>query len=403
MEIYKYKNESDNKKNVLETIYDYNRKGIVVSRSTLAEKTSLSLTTIIKFISEFIEDDIVEEFDELESTGGRKPISLRINPDYAYAISVDIGTFSAKIGVVRINGDIIQKQIISVKDDKVPSKVLTIEELFEKIDEIIEKFGKNKLLGIGFSISGMVNCKEGRIIFCPNINGWDNMPIVSLLNKRFNTSVFLDTSPRCMALAEQWFGVGKGIENQIFASFGYGSIGSGIIIDSKLFRGSDNFAGELGHVQVVSDGLECTCGNSGCIEGYVTLPMIIRKIKYNVSVNIGYSPIKFLVDDVNQINKDIVIEALKEGDKIVHEIIGEAGRFIGIALANMANLFNPELIILGGGIIESFPDIVDEVERTIKKKSLVTIQKNLMLKKSNLGLDSSIIGGAILVIQEFFS
>jgi glucokinase len=136
---------------------------------------------------------------------------------------------------------------------------------------------------------------------------------------------------------------------------------------------------------------------------YVTLPMMIKKIKADVRENAGYSPVKFLVNDISEIDRDTVIQALKEGDKIVREVITEAGKFIGIALANMANLFNPELIVLGGGVIESFPEIVDEVDRTIKKKSLVTIQKNLKLKQSALGWDASIIGGAILVLQEFFA
>ena len=142
MELYKYKNESENKRKVLQTIFDYNRKGKFISRSILAEVTELSLATIIRFVSEFIADGVVEEFAELESTGGRKPVSLRINPNYAYIISVDIGTFSAKIGVVKINGDIVQKEIIPVKDSRVPTKGLTLEELYGKIEEIIEKFGK---------------------------------------------------------------------------------------------------------------------------------------------------------------------------------------------------------------------------------------------------------------------
>jgi len=402
VDIHKYKNESENKRSVLQIIYDHNRKGKFISRTHLAEITGLSFATIIRFVSDFIADGIVEEYDELESTGGRKPVSLRINPDYAYVISVDIGTQSSKIGVVKINGDIAQKEIIPARVKRAPTEGLSIDELYVKIEEIIRKFGSEKLMGIGIGISGMVNCKEGRIIFCPNIKGWDNVPIVSLLQERFNTPVFLDTSPRCMALAEQWFGVGIDVKNQIFASFGYGSIGSGIIIDSKLFRGGSDFAGELGHVQVVSDGLMCTCGNSGCLEGYVTLPMIIDGIIAAVKENNGYSPIKFLVDDVNKIDKDIVVEALNQGDKIVSEAIAQAGQFMGIALSNMANLFNPDLIVLGGGVIESFPSIVSEVERTIKKKSLVTIQQNLKLKKSILGWDAPIIGGAILVLQEFF-
>ena len=403
MELYKFRNESDNKKNVLSTIFEHNSKGISISRSLLAERAGLSLPTIIKFVTELLTDGIVEEFDELESTGGRKPISLRIRPDYAYVISVDIGTFSTKIGVVKINGEMIQKHVIPAKDNNVPTKGLSLEELYEKIEEAIAAYGDEKLMGIGIGVSGMVDCRQGRIIFCPNFSGWDNIPIGSLLEERFQVPAFLDTSPRCMALAEQWFGVGQNVKNQIFATFGYGSIGSGIILESRLFRGGKDFAGELGHVQVVSEGIPCTCGNQGCIEVYVTMPMIVKAIRNAVRENAGYSPIKFLAESADDISKDIIVKALNEGDKIVGEIVTVAGEYMGSALSNMANLFNPDLIVLGGGLIDEFPILVDEVIRTIKRKSLVTIQQDLVIKRSALGTDASIIGGALLVIQEFFS
>ncbi len=403
MELYRYRDESENKKSVLKTIYDYNRRGEFVTRNILSEVTGLSFATIIRFVTELLADGVIEEFNELESTGGRKPISLRVNSDYGYIISVDIGTFSVKIGVVKMNGELVHKQIHPSDGHSIPTKGLSIDELYEKLDDVISLFGNERLLGIGVGVSGMVNCKEGRIIFCPNISGWDNMLITNLLRERFKVPVFLDTSPRCMALAEQWFGIGQNVNNQIFASFGYGSIGSGIIIESKLFRGSGDFAGELGHVQVVSDGFLCTCGNRGCIEGYVTMPMIVSAIKNEVRENLGFSPIKLMVDNVEDINIDIIVKALDEGDKIAGRIIAETGKYMGVALADMANLFNPDLIVLGGGVIESFPQLIDEIKRVIKKRSLVTIQQNLTVEKSDLGLDSSIIGGAILVLQEFFS
>jgi N-acetylglucosamine repressor len=403
MELYRYRDESENKKNVLKTIYEYNRRGEFVTRNILSEVTGLSFATIIRFVSELLADGIIEEFNELESTGGRKPISLRINSDYGYVVSVDIGTFSSKIGVVRMNGELIEKQIYPSDEHNIPTKGLSIDELYEKLHDVISMYGHERLLGIGIGVSGMVNCKEGRIIFCPNISGWDNILISSLLEERFNVPVFLDTSPRCMALAEQWFGVGQNVNNQIFASFGYGSIGSGIIIESKLFRGSGDFAGELGHVQVVSDGFLCTCGNRGCIEGYVTMPMIVSAIKEEARENLGFSPIKLMVEKVEDINREIIVKALDEGDKIAGGVIAQTGKYMGVALADMANLFNPDLIVLGGGVIEYFPQLIDEVKRAVKKRSLVTIQRNLTIEKSALGLDGSIIGGAILVLQEFFS
>lgn len=394
MDLYRYKNDSENKKNILRIIY--NEEGI--SRSDLIERTGLSLPTVIKFVSEFISDGAVEESGTLESTGGRKSSLLRVNPDFAYILGIDVGAHSIKLGVVRINGDIVEKEILPTGQD-ISGGGLSLNDISVKIERFLDKYGKDRFIGIGTGISGMID-RKGNVIFCPNISGWDGISIVEILEKRFGLPVFVDTSSRCMALAEQWFGSGKGVENQVFVSIGY-SIGAGIIADSQVFRGNGGFSGELGHIQVGEDGVRCTCGNYGCLELYATLPMIIHDIKKRVERHSGYSPIKTMVKDIDGINKDVIAQALEKGDKVVYEAIMDVGKLIGIALANMANILNPELIILGGGVIENFPAIVGKIEITIKERALVTVQQNLSVGKSLLGWDGPIKGSTVMLIRKF--
>lgn len=394
MDLYRYKNDSENKKNILRIIY---REG-GISRNDLIERTGLSLPTVIKFVTEFIGDNAVEEFGTLESTGGRKSSRLRVKPDFAYIVGIDVGAYSIKLGVVRINGEIVEKEIMPW-DQEISAGDASLDKLCTKIQGLLDKHGKDNFIGIGTGISGMVD-RKGNVIFCPNISGWDGISIVEILQQRFGVPVFADTSSRCMALAEQWFGAGKGVENQVFVSIGY-SIGSGIIVDSQVFKGSGGFSGELGHTQVSEDGIRCTCGNYGCLELYATLPMIIQDVKKRIEAHNGYSPIKTMIPGVGGINRDVMAQALEKGDKVVYEAVMDVGRLIGIALANLANILNPELIILGGGVIENFPVIVGKIERTIKERALVTIQQSLSVRKSLLGWDGPVKGSAVMVIRKF--
>lgn len=396
MDLYRYRKDLNNKKTILRTIF-MDKKS---SRGSLVDKTGLSFPSVMKFVAHLISDGVVKEIGFLESTGGRKASILTINRDYCYLIGVDIGAYSAKIGIVGLNGEIITKKIVESDTKYVPTTGMTVDELIDEIATLIKGFDREKIAAICIGISGMVDHDNGRIIFCPNEKGWNNVAIVDKLERKFDIPAFVDTSARCMALAERSFGVGKTAGNQIFVSISY-SIAAGIIVDSELFRGSTGLAGELGHIQVNDNGNQCSCGNYDCLEYYVTLPLIVREIKKRLATFQGYSPLMIMAGDVANVDLDNIVKAIDEGDKIAHEVISYAGNLIGIALANMVNIINPRTVILGGGLFETFPLIVDEVERSVRKRSSSPIQNGLSIKKASLGWDGPIIGCCMLAINEF--
>jgi predicted NBD/HSP70 family sugar kinase len=385
---------NSSKKRVLRILFS----GDEYTRGSLVETTGLSNLTIARMITEFIEDGTVIEEGSLASTGGRKPSTLKINPEFGYILSLDIGSYSVKIGIVKFNGEILDKEMIVCYKTAAPVRVITINDLQDKISVIFEKYGKNRFLGIGIGISGMVDYYNGKVVFCPNITGYDNLDVRDILCKKFALPVFLDTSARCMALAEQYFGCGRNSKNLMLLSLGY-SIAAGIIINSQVFRGTSGFAGEIGHVQVEESQLLCTCGNYGCFELYATIPMIRKAIIKRLSEFSGYSPTRQLFPDIDSLSFDQIVQAYNAGDKIIEEEILKTAEMVGSVLAKSVNILNLDLIVLGGGLIELLPNISDEVSRATKKRCLVTVKNDLIIKSSTLGIDSPIKGAAVQVLH----
>ncbi|MDD5602992.1 MAG: ROK family transcriptional regulator [Eubacteriales bacterium] len=395
-----------------------------MTRAGIAEAAALSILTTKKYVRELIDEGIIIESGTEESTGGRKAGILKINPGHKYTLAADIGAHSVKIGIVRLDGSILENEYITAQEGQIPARIISVDELRKKLKALMQKHDTDKFIGLGIGVSGLADHAGGIIRFCPNISGWNNINVKDEFQDFLGIPAYVDTSARCTALAEQHFGAGKSIGNQVYVSIGY-SISTGIIINSHLFRGAAGASGELGHVTAITGGSLCTCGNYGCLENYVTLPIIIWNIRKALTNYRGYSPLAELMalkgklkagakdeaktasgDDPLKSSKSFELEdvryALEKGDKIVLNELSKAGDLLGTVLANMVNILNPELIILGGGVVENFPIIVDEVERSIRKQSLIVTYQNLSVKKSALGYGGAISGSALQVINLFF-
>lgn len=388
---------SENQKLLLQII----RKQPGLTRAELASKTNFSMRTITMHIAKLILHGVILEGDSLESTGGRKASKIIINPNFSYVLSVDIGTYSVKIGIVRLDGSVLHREIIFTEKLTIPSKIIDLEQLKIKLQELLDQYGKERFLGLGIGISGLVDYESQEVIFCPNIDGWNGVNVEDEFEAQLGIPVLIDTSARCMALAEHHLGIGSGIKNQVFVSVGFG-IGAGIIVDSNIFRGANGAAGELGHVFVQDSDFRCSCGKFGCLENFATLPMIKCRIQDALEAFRGFSPLKTAMEDMQDIPVELIAKASEDGDKIVNNILIDTGKLIGISLANLINILNPELIVLSGSVIEYFPLILDEIKRTVKKHSLITTYRDLSIVRSSLGNDCPLIGCAMQLINRYF-
>jgi predicted NBD/HSP70 family sugar kinase len=391
-----YHDDTSLQKKTLRTIYE--RK--LVSRAELTEILGLSLTSITKHVNALLADGIIAECGTLGSTGGRKTNLLGINPEYAYILGVDIGGY-----VVRMDGSLVEDWFIKNPQVCMPVGNLGPDGLQDKISQIFSLYDKNRFLAVCVGISGLVNHETGKVIFCPNLAGWNDVNLAERLQNAFGLPVFVDTSARCMALAEQLYGAGAGVADQILVSLGNDGIASALILNSRLYRGGSGFAGEIGHVMCSSTGARCTCGNYDCLELSATLMMIRSIIAGDARKLQAYSPLLQLLPadwNYDALTPEIIRQALEAGDKLCFETVMTAGRHAGIALSNLLNVINPSLVVLGGSVVEFFPSILETIRSTIRERVLVPIGQNLDVRPARLDWRGAVIGSAVMAHEELF-
>ena len=365
-----------------------------VSRAQLAQALDVSNLTVINGVKRLLEDKLLIECGTLPSERGRRVTLLSVNPELYYFLCVDIGAHSTKIAVVCFDGSIIHRDRIIRKGTPVSTTYVDPEAMRQKIDMILCMFGKERFHALCFCISGTVDYAAKTAVFCSNIQGWNGADFQKEFGDYFDLPVYLDSSGHCAAMAERQYGNCKGIDNLLFVSVG-SSICTGIIIGGKVLRGASGAAGEFGHIQLEQPnplGWECICGKKNCLEMHVAFAMLRRRI---------YGKLKNTIpgwDHAWNITYDMTKQVYDEGNPAALEVVGEAGQILGHQIANLANLLNPRMIILGGGTIYTFPEMVDMVRQQVQNNSMPIISQELTVDQSALGPDAPVLGAALLAI-----
>ena len=372
-----------------------------ITRSELTEVSGFKLLTVTKTVSRFLEDGIIIEAGHESSTGGRKATLLSINPHFRYTLAVDLGSSRTHIGVVGMDGSIVEQKVLTPGSSSIVKQNASAEELLPHLRALVKKYGKKNILGLGIGISGVVHHDEGRIVFCPNLRAWNDIDVNKTLGEALEIPVFVDTAARCMALAEYTLGAGKGIPNQISISIG-NSVAAGIIIDGQVYRGADGAAGEIGHTSVRSDGALCTCGNSGCLEMYVTQGIITKTVEKTLATFRGFSPLKAMLKDRTMPTPDEIRIAAEQGDKVALDVLNCSAVNMATAIGYLANILNPSLIVLGGSTINSFPTLAKDIERIVRHRGFTVTHQNLTIRTAKLADSAGMVGAALQVIDDFF-
>jgi glucokinase len=270
------------------------------------------------------------------------------------------------IGGTKIHGIRMDQSGVIYKETKILSEAhLGFKSVFEKIKDIIKDLLDKSVQGIGIGLAGPLNYEQGIVIEAPNMPGWENIPIKNLLEKEFNLPVQIENDAKCFVLAEHRFGAGKGYANMVGVTIGTG-IGGGIIINNQLYRGRDNIAGEIGHMAIKFDLHSCHCGSTGCLERFASGTAILeRTIKHIKSGDfVTELKIKGLT------TRDIYNAAVKDQDPLALHIVTDTGKYLGIGIANIVNILNPEIIVLGGSVAKyNFDLFAENMRGKIKERS----------------------------------
>lgn len=309
-------------------------------------------------------------------------------------IGIDVGGTNVKVALVTDEGQIIYS-------DSVPTRAemgyeYTVNNIKQAIYDLMKETNTQAqdIEGIGFGFPGQVDYKTGIVKLLPNIPGWVNVPIAQIMEDEFHIPTRIDNDARCAALGELFTGAGKGCENIVCVTVGTG-VGSGIIINGKVVRGASNAAGEIGHIKLeMKDGLICGCGDTGCMEAYVSAPSIVAMAEDYIK---GGKSTKFREMANPEISAYIVAEAAKAGDKVAQRIFKIMGEYLGIGLSSVVNLLNPEKIIIGGGVADAGDIFLNPVRETIKSRAMEISGNAVQVVPAELGNRAGVIGASLLI------
>ena len=371
-----------------------------LSRANISKITKLTRSTVSSIVNYLIKKNLVKETGLSSSGVGRKGILLKLNPKAYYVVGVDLGTLNTIAVVVDLEGKIMER--IEHPTNGKGGKDKVIQRLKAVIHEVITASNINiqKIAGVGLAVPGLVNSKRGIMLITPNF-GWRDTPIREILKKEFHTPIFIDNNVNAMALGEAEFGIARGIKNFICVNVGMG-IGSGIVINGELYRGETECTGEIGHTTVDYNGPKCSCGNNGCLEAMAAAPAIARRAVKAIKEGKKTLITKLIDSNLDEINAAIVAKAANKGDKLAREIIEKTGEYLGTGIANVINLFNPQMVIIGGGVAQAGDLIFNPLKKTMEKRAFPVPAKVVKIVASSLGRDCTVIGAATLVLQETF-
>lgn len=377
------------------THYLYNGSSTITD---LAKELDLSVPTVTKFISEMCEEGYINDYGKLETSGGRHPSIYGLNPESGYFIGVDIKKFAINIGLINFKGDMLELNM------NTPYKFENTQEALERLCDLIKNFiketevNKDKIMNICINISGRVNPESG---YSFSMFNFSEQPLAEVLAKKIGFPVCIDNDTRAMTYGEYMKGSVTGEKNIIFVNISWG-LGIGIIIDGKIYTGKSGFSGEFGHVNAFDNEIICHCGKKGCLEteasGSAFHRIFLERIK-NGETSILSNRLK---EKNKPLTLDELIEAACKEDPLCIEIVEEIGQKLGKQIAGLINIFNPEMVIIGGTLSLTGDYITQPIKTAVRKYSLNLVNKDSVIVTSKLKDKAGIIGACMLARSRMF-
>jgi glucokinase len=253
--------------------------------------------------------------------------------------------------------------------------------------------------GIGIAAPGPLDPWSGVVIFAPNLFGWHNVPLRQIIQDHFEVPTWLGNDANLAALAEHRFGAGRGTRHLIYITLSTG-IGGGIISDSRLLLGAGGFAAEIGHHTIEADGPRCNCGNVGCLEALAAGPAIARMAREAITAGADSLLRQMTGGDLEQVSGRLVHEAALQGDSLAIDVLRRAGRYLGIGIINLLHLFNPEIIVIGGGVSKAGDFLFGPMWEVIRVRSHPIYWEKLQIVPARLGDDVGLLGALALALSD---
>lgn len=366
--------------------------------SELGKEMDLSVPTVTKLVIELIDEGYVIDFGKVETSGGRRPNIYGLNPESGCFIGVDIKRFRVNLATINFKGEVINST------SSVPFNYENTMESFENLCVIINRYidelsiPKSKILSAGINISGRINTETGHSY---SMYFFGERSLTDTFREKLGIHVTIDNDSRAMAYGEYMNGLVGEEKNVLFINCSWG-LGLGIIINGELYYGKSGFSGEFGHMNVFDNDIICHCGKKGCLETQASGRYIHRRFLEKMEE--GYST---LLDKKKKAGEaftlEDILEAAGQEDMLAIELVEEVGNTLGKQIASLINIFNPELVIIGGAVALTADYLLLPLRSTVKKFSLNLVNKDTSIKLSKLGDKAGVVGACLLARSKMLS
>ncbi|MBI5192277.1 MAG: ROK family protein [Nitrospirae bacterium] len=308
-------------------------------------------------------------------------------------IGVDLGGSTIRLGAVTKDGKLGHFTKIDVPADRDKNAIVSF--IVNSIKDILltEEQSGNRVLAAGIGSPGIINTDKGIIVTSPNFPGWKNVPLKKLIEKYIKIPVFINNDANSAAYGEKWIGAGRRVSSMICLTLGTG-IGGGIIIDHKVWHGAQGMGGELGHITVNPEGPLCNCGNYGCLESYSSATGMVRSAMGLINAGKRTKLLKLSRSKKGNITAKMIYDAAKEGDSLSINILREAGKYLGIAIAGFINILNPEMVVLTGEVTGAYEFFFPALREEVEKRAYTAIIRHTKIVRGRLKGTAGTIGAS---------
>lgn len=367
-----------------------------ISRAEISRQLDLSRSTVTEIIKDLLQTGLVAEVGSGESSGGRKPILLQFQDDAKVILGIDIGATHVSVAMTNLRGKLLfwKEKDFPVREDSDGTHKLINELCDESLSS--QNMGYDKLLSMGVSVPSPVDPIRPEYLSETIIPAWHGKSGLERLREKYRVPVYLDNDANLGALAEHWWGAGKGVNDLIYIKISNG-IGAGYIFGGKLYRGSKGIAGEMSHMPIDPNGRLCGCGLRGCLGTVISAWALKERVRILSSL---YPDSPLVTGDLRIID---IEDAALNYDPLAIQIVNEATNYLTSAITSLVNLMNPELIILGGSLSRLGELVLNPIQEKIDSSALVSSVSKTKLIPSALGSKGIAIGAATLAIEQAFT
>jgi predicted NBD/HSP70 family sugar kinase len=358
------------------------------NRVGLSRLTGLSAASVTNVVGELLDERLVLEVGTEESNGGRPRVRLRVNPEFAVAVGIDVGETGVRVGGFDLAMNELAGSTVDVHPQEESVNVV-VERVAAAVDELRAQLGRERrmIVGVGVAVPGVVEHGRAVRVHAPSI-GWNAVPLAELFRERIDLPVYVENGAKTLGQAEMWFGAGRGRRDTVVTLWGTG-VGAAIFVDGSLYRGAASSAGEWGHTNVVVGGERCRCGAAGCLEAYVGAEALVRTWGRRVPDQ--------------EAGIDRLVAAAARGGPAAR-VLDRAATLFGTAAANLVNLIDPELIVIGGWVgLKLGPLLLPKIREVVAEQALDYPATRAAIEVGRLGRDAVALGASTLVLEELLA